>query len=95
MHEGNPQHVATRLMRAGIVGTVVAALCCATPVLAILVAAVGLGATTGYLEYILILALVVFVGLAVYGYLRQQKASTARCSSFETPGGTGNVNHHM
>jgi mercuric ion transport protein len=59
---------------------VVAALCCFTPVLTILLAAVGLGAIAGYLDYVLIPALVVFAGLAVYGYLTHKKSTKARCS---------------
>lgn len=62
------------LIRAGIVGMVLAALCCFTPVLVLLLAAVGLSALTGYLDYVLLPALVFFVGLTVYALHRRRCA---------------------
>ena len=47
------------LLRFGILGTIIVALCCFTPILVILVAAVGLSALTGYLDYVLIPALLI------------------------------------
>ncbi|MEH6663091.1 MAG: mercury resistance system transport protein MerF [Parasphingorhabdus sp.] len=41
----------------GIIGTIVAALCCFTPVLVVLLGTVGLSAVTGYLDYVLFPAL--------------------------------------
>ena len=43
-----------RLLIAGVVGTVVAALCCFTPILVVLLALIGLGALTGYLSGVLL-----------------------------------------
>jgi mercuric ion transport protein len=51
-------------------GSIVAAICCATPLLAIGLASVGLAAIVPYLDYILIPALLVFLLLAIYGWLR-------------------------
>lgn len=51
------------LLRVGIIGTVVAALCCFTPVLTVLLVAVGLSAAIGWLDYVLLPALVIFLGL--------------------------------
>ena len=45
------------LVKTGIIGAVIAALCCATPVLVILLGAVGMSALTGYLDYVLLPAL--------------------------------------
>jgi hypothetical protein len=53
------------LLRVGIVGSVVVALCCATPILVILFGAVGLGWLSGYLDYVLLPALVLFLGLTM------------------------------
>ena len=64
----------TKLMATGAVGAVVAALCCATPILAILLGAVGLSALTGYLDYVLLPAIVIFIGIAVYGFTRRPAA---------------------
>jgi mercuric ion transport protein len=57
-----------KLIKVGIVGTIVAALCCATPILVILLGVVGLGAMTGYLDYVLLPTLVIFVLITVYGF---------------------------
>ncbi len=60
------------LLRISIIGTVITALCCFTPVLVILAAAVGLSAITGYLDYVLLPTLVFFVGLTVYAVSRRK-----------------------
>ena len=62
-----------KLIKAGIVGTVVAALCCFTPVLVILVSAVGLSAIIGYLDYVLLPALAFFLFLTIYAIWRRQR----------------------
>lgn len=46
-----------RLLRTGIVGSVVAAICCFTPALVLLLGAVGLSAWLGWLDYVLFPAL--------------------------------------
>lgn len=40
------------LVRASLIGTVLVALCCFTPILVILLGVVGLSALTGYLDYV-------------------------------------------
>ena len=42
-----------RLLRIGIIGSVIAALCCFTTVLVSLLAVVGLSAAVGWLDYVL------------------------------------------
>ena len=64
-----------KLLKAGVIGTVVAALCCFTPVLVILFGAVGLAAVVGYLDYVLFPALAFFLALTVYALWRRQQAS--------------------
>jgi mercuric ion transport protein len=64
------------LIRIGVLGTALAALCCFTPVLAVLLGAVGLAALTGYLDYVLIPALVAFICLTLYAVWRQRRAVT-------------------
>lgn len=54
-----------KLLLTGVIGTVVAALCCFTPVLLILLGAVGLSALTGVLDYILFPTLIFFVLLTI------------------------------
>ena len=65
-----------RLSRVGIIGTVIAALCCFTPVLVILFGAVGLSWLIGYLDYVLLPALFFFIALTVYAVWRNQKGKT-------------------
>ena len=61
-----------RLLHVGIVGTGIAALCCFTPVLVVLLGAVGLAALTGYLDYVLFPALAFFIGLTIYAAYRSK-----------------------
>ncbi len=56
------------LLKTGIIGSAIAALCCFTPVLVVLFGAVGLAAWAGYLDYVLMPALVFFLGLTAYAY---------------------------
>lgn len=55
-----------KLLRVGIIGTVVAALCCFTPVLVVLLGVVGLSALTGYLDLVLFPALGIFILITAY-----------------------------
>lgn len=61
------------LLRTGIIGTVVAAICCFTPVLVILFGIVGLSAMVGWLDYVLFPALAVFLGITVYALMRRHR----------------------
>lgn len=67
-----------RLLRAGVIGTLIAALCCFTPVLVILFGVVGLSALTEYLDFVLFPALFFFISVTGYALYKQrvdQKAS--------------------
>lgn len=61
------------LLRFGLIGTVIAALCCFTPVLAGLLGVVGLAALVGYLDLVLLPALGAFVLLTIYALWRRQR----------------------
>jgi mercuric ion transport protein len=60
----------SKLLTTGIIGTIIAALCCFTPLLVILLGGVGLSALTGYLDDIVLPALGIFVGIIVYALRR-------------------------
>ena len=62
-----------RLLTTGIIGTVIAALCCFTPVLVVLFGFVGLWAVLGWLDYVLFPALAFFIGLTIYAVWRRQR----------------------
>jgi len=65
------------ILTTGIIGVVIAALCCFTPILVILFGVVGLSAIVGYLDYVLLPALGFFVLLAIYAIWRRQRHSQA------------------
>ena len=65
------------LLKVGIVGTVVAALCCFTPVLVVLLGAVGLAAAIGWLDFVLWPALAVFLVITGYALWQRQKARSS------------------
>lgn len=68
------------LLKLGIGGTIIVALCCFTPILLILLGVVGLSALTGYLDYVLLPSLVVFVGITIYA-LQKRRLAQACCTS--------------
>ncbi|MBQ0762189.1 mercury resistance system transport protein MerF [Marinobacter psychrophilus] len=66
-------HNPKTLLRVSVIGTVLVALCCFTPILVILLGTVGLAALTGYLDYVLLPALAFFIGLTCYALWRKKK----------------------
>ncbi len=65
-----------KLLGVGLVGALVTALCCFTPVLVVLLTAVGLSAVIGWLDTVLLPALAIFVALAVCALIRQRRANS-------------------
>jgi mercuric ion transport protein len=63
---------------AGLIGTFVVLLCCATPILVILLVTIGLGTITGYLDFVLIPVLVVFLGLTFYAYSKYEQSNKSK-----------------
>lgn len=63
------------LLGVGLVGAAITALCCLTPLLVVLFGVVGLSAITGYLDYVLLPALIVFIGLVIYAMRRRQASN--------------------
>ena len=62
------------LFRTGLVGSIVLALCCFTPVLVILFGAIGLASVVGYLDFVLLPGLLislVILGAAIVRGLRK------------------------
>jgi mercuric ion transport protein len=70
------------IVKTGAVGSVIAAICCATPALVIALGAVGLSAWLGWIDYVLFPALALFLGLTAYGLWRRNRA--AACCADET-----------
>ncbi len=60
-----------KLLRTGVIGSAIAAICCFTPVLVVLIGFVGLSAIVGGLDYVLFPALFASMGLVAFAlYLR-------------------------
>lgn len=59
---------------ASISGTILVALCCFTPILVILLGAIGFSALVGYLDYILLPALFIMLALTILSYRRYRRS---------------------
>ena len=58
------------LLWVGLTGSIIVTLCCVTPILVLLLGAIGLGAVTGYLDFVILPMLAIFLGITVYGLYR-------------------------
>lgn len=59
-----------KLLRFGLTGAAISALCCFTPILVLIVTSVGLSVIVAYLDFVLFPALFIFLGISVYAYFR-------------------------
>lgn len=74
------------LLKVGVVGSLVAAVCCATPVLVILLGLARLSAWTGGLDYVLIPMLGIFMGISLYAmYAARRAGKQEACCAPRTP----------
>ncbi len=64
--------IQSKLLKTGIIGTIIVALCCFTPILVVILGAVGLSAVVGWLDYILLPALAFFVLLTIYALVKRK-----------------------
>ncbi len=62
------------MLKTGIIGTAVGALCCATPILALLLSAVGLSWASGWLDYVLLPAFAAFAAVTMIALIRRMRA---------------------
>ena len=62
------------LLKLGIIGTIVAAVCCFTPVLVVLLGVIGLAAAIAWLDLFLLPALGIFLVITGYALWQQHKA---------------------
>jgi mercuric ion transport protein len=63
-----------RLLGIGLGGSALAAVCCFTPALVLLLGALGLTAWLAWLDFVLLPALVFFLGLTAYALVRRRRA---------------------
>jgi mercuric ion transport protein len=59
----------------------VAAICCFTPALVVLLGVLGLSQLAGVLDYVLLPALLIFVGLIIFALIRKSRAAAERAES--------------
>ena len=64
------------LFKAGVIGSIIAALCCFTPILVILFGALGLSALVGYLDYVLFPILGLFLVVIVVALVTNRDNAT-------------------
>ena len=64
----------SQIFRVGIIGTIVTAVCCFTPVLPFILGAIGISRFVGYLDMVLMPLLAIFAGIAIFGFLKQRSA---------------------
>ncbi len=60
-----------KLLKVGLVGTILSALCCFTPLLVVLLGAVGLSALVGWLDYVLLPSLFIFIAITIYALIKK------------------------
>ncbi|MHA1537009.1 MAG: mercury resistance system transport protein MerF [Alphaproteobacteria bacterium] len=72
----------TKLLSTGIGGSVIAALCCFTPILVVLFGIVGVSAWLGWIDFVLFPALAIFLAITGYAlYRRGQSRGRAATES--------------
>jgi len=63
-----------RLLKIGIIGTIISALCCFTSLLVVLLGAVGLSSLLGWADYVLLPALVVFLFITGFALWKKRQS---------------------
>ncbi len=63
-----------KLLRTGIIGSVIVALCCFTPILVIAFGVLGLSAAVGWLDFVLFPMLAGFLGLTGFALYRRRQS---------------------
>ena len=62
-----------KLLRIGAAGALLAAVCCFTPALVVVLGVLGLSAAVGWLDYVLLPALGAFAGVTIYALVRLRR----------------------
>ena len=65
------------MLKVGLIGTIIAALCCFTPILVIILSAVGLSALIGILDLVLFPALGLFIAMTGYALWKRRKVASS------------------
>ena len=76
-----------KLLWTGGIGTAIAAICCFTPALVLLLGAVGLSAWLAWLDYVLLPSLLLFAAITVFAAVRMRRARAINTASGSREGG--------
>ena len=68
----------TKLIGVGAAGAVLSMLCCVTPLLAVLLAALGLTAFVAKLDYVLVPVFVASVALIIFALVRRRQSCATK-----------------
>ena len=68
----------TKLIGAGVVGALLSMLCCFTPVLVVLLSALGLTAFVAKLDYVLVPAFAASIALVIFALVRRRRSCPAK-----------------
>jgi len=60
-----------KLFKIGIVGTIITALCCFTPLLVVIFSTLGISSLIGLTDFVLLPALALFIVLTVYSFRKK------------------------
>ncbi len=64
------------LLKTGLIGAAIAGVCCFTPILVIGLGAFGLSAWLGWLDYVLLPALAIFLAITGYALVRRWRRAS-------------------
>jgi mercuric ion transport protein len=70
----------TKLIGTGVAGALLSLLCCLTPVLVVLLSALGLTAFIVKLDYVLVPAFVASVALVIFALVRRRRSCPTKTS---------------
>ena len=71
------------ILNTGIIGSAIAAVCCFTPALVLLLGAIALSAWLAWLDYVLLPALIIFLGITAFALFRRARTPKADAGSGE------------
>lgn len=63
-----------KLLRTGVAGLLLSAICCFTPILVILLGSLGLSAWLGWLDYVLLPSMVLFMIITAYALVKKSRS---------------------
>jgi mercuric ion transport protein len=61
------------LCKTGVIGFFLSAVCCFTPLLVIILSSLGAATLVGYLDYVLLPSLVVFLAITTYAFFLKKE----------------------